>query len=336
MNRRAFCMAGMAGAAGCRRGPRLNVYNWSSYLAPDTLPRFEAETGVRVRYGVYESNEEMLAKVMTGNSGWDVVFPSNYLIGPMRENRLLARLDPRRLPHLANLEGRFRSPAWDPDLEWSVPYMWGATGIAYNRRLSAPPARWAAMWDPALKGRMTMLDDPAEVLGAALKKIGCSLNSKDAHELRRAQSEAVRQKHLLRAYLNAEVRDQLVAGDVLAAQLWATTAQQAIDASAGLGFAYPAEGFAVYVDNAVILAESRRYELAHRFIDYLLRPEVAAGIARYSRTATANGAARVLLRDRSLVLYPDEETLARGELFEPMSARVQRLRDRIWTEIKSA
>lgn len=109
MNRRAFCL-GLLSAAACRRAPRLNVYNWSAYVAPETIPNFEAEFGVRARYGVYESNEEMLAKVMTGNSGWDVVFPSNYLIRSMREDSLLARIDRDALRNLGNLEERFQSP----------------------------------------------------------------------------------------------------------------------------------------------------------------------------------------------------------------------------------
>ena len=340
MNRRGFLL-GAAALAGCARDrrPRLNVFNWSSYVAPETIPRFEAEYGVRVRYTIYESNEELLARIISGNSGWDVVFPTNYYIRPLREFGLLAPLRHNWLPHLAKLEPRFQAPEWDPQLQWCVPYMWGATGIVYNRTLSPPPAAWADLWSERLRGRLTMLDDPAEVLGACLKKLGCSLNSTDPGELARAQREAVAQKRLLRAYLNAEVRDQLVAGDVLAAQLWATTAQQAIDASDKLAFAYPAEGFPLYADNAVILRESRRQELAHRFIDYLLRPEVAAEAVEATKTATANAGARALLPESlraNPTLFPPPEVLARGEWFRPLPASAQRLRDRLWTEIKAA
>jgi spermidine/putrescine transport system substrate-binding protein len=177
------------------------------------------------------------------------------------------------------------------------------------------------------------------VLGAALKKLGFSLNSTNPDELRQAQREALAQKHLLRAYLNAEVRDQMVAGDVEASQLWATTAQQAIDGSDSLRFVYPSEGFALYADNAVILRESRRQDLAHEFIDYLLRPEVAAAVVVETRTATVNAAARDLLPAAvrtNPTLYPLSSTLARGEWFETMPAPIQRLRDRLWTEIKAA
>ncbi len=339
MNRRLFLM-GLAGLAGCSRGrPRLNVYNWSNYVAPDTVANFEAEFGVRVRYSTYESNEEMLAKVLGANSGWDVVFPTHNRIMPMRLYKLLAPLDHRRLPNLQNLEPRFQNPPWDPRLEYCVPYMWGATGIAYNRSVTPPPAAWADLWDQRLKGRLSMLDDPEEVFGACLLKLGLSYNATEDASLRRAEREAIAQKPLLRAYLNAEFRDQLVAGDLLVAHSWATTAQQAIDAAPQLAFAYPAEGFPLYADNAVVLRESGRAELAHAFINYLLRAPVAAAIVQTSRTATANGAAQALLPEalrRNTTLFPTAETMARGQWIATMPAATQQLRDRLWTEIKSA
>lgn len=339
--RKTLFFLGLTGAAGCSRGNRLrlNVFNWSNYVGENTLPAFEAETGIRVRYAVYESNEEMLARVMTGNSGWDLVFPSNYFIGPMREMELLAPLDHARLGQLGNLDPIFQKPEWDPGLRWSMPYMWGSSGILYNTRSGPSPQTWAELWTPRFQGRMTMLDDPAEVFGAALKKLGRSLNSSSDTDLRSALQEALRQKPLLRAYLNAEVRDQIVAGDIAACQTWATTAQQAIDAAPHLRYVYPLEGYALYADCAALLRESRRADLAHQFLDYLLRAEVAAGIVSYSRTATANAVARTRIPGAisSLkTLYPDAETMARGEWFAPLAAQAQRLRDRLWTELKSA
>lgn len=332
---------GMAGAAACSRAlPRLNIYNWSDYVAPDTIPAFEREFGVRVRYGVYESIPEMLAKVMTGNSGWDVVFPSAEYIQPMRDLGLLETLIHDRLPDLDALDPVFQRPPWDPGLLWSVPYMHGTTGIVYRKGIEPEPRAWADLWDPRLRGKITMLDDPPEVLGTSLKKLGYSINSGDPVQLRRAAQEAIAQKGLLRAYLNAEVRDQLVAGDVAAAQAWAVTAGQAIAAAPDkLGFAFPREGFPRYADNIAILRESRRIELAHHFLNYLMRPSVGAAIVQATQTATANAAARRLLpRDvrENPVLYPPPEILARGEWFEPQSSAAQKLRDRLWTEIKSS
>jgi spermidine/putrescine transport system substrate-binding protein len=184
-----------------------------------------------------------------------------------------------------------------------------------------------------------MLDDPAEVFGACLKRLHTSVNSTDPEQLKKAKELAVAEKPFVRAYINAEVRDQLIAGDVLAAQSWSVTAQQAIEQASHLRFSYPQEGFALYCDNAAILEESKRKALAHQFLDFLLRPQVAAAIATEMRTATANGAARALLSqaDRSnITLYPSDEILARGEWFREMPTTAQRLRDRLWTEVKSA
>jgi spermidine/putrescine transport system substrate-binding protein len=339
MRRRTFLMS-VAGAAGCGgRRFRLNVLNWSVYIPPEVLRRFERETGIQLRYNVYESNEEMLARVMSGNSGWDVVFPTHYYIQPMREMRLVARLDTTRLKNLGNLDASFRRPLWDPNLEWCVPYMWGATGILYNSRLAPAPKAWGDLWQNRYQGRLTMLDDAVEVFGAALKTLGRPWNGQNEKDLRAAKEQALRQKPLLRAYLNAEVRDQVVSGDVAAAQLWATTAQQAIDAAPHLQFAYPEEGFGLYADNTAILRESRRAELALRFIDFLLRADVSASIVRGCRTATANGAARALLGSEIQALptlYPAPRTLERGEWTATPTVSVQRLRDRLWTELKSA
>jgi spermidine/putrescine transport system substrate-binding protein len=158
--------------------------------------------------------------------------------------------------------------------------------------------------------------------------------------LRRAALVSFSHKRLVRAYLNAEVRDQLIAGDVAAAQAWAVTAGQAIAAAPDrLAYAFPSEGFARYADTVAILRESRRPELAHRFIDFLLRPEVAASIVQATQTATANGGALRLLPAavrENPVLYPAPEILERGEWFEPQTAASQKLRDRLWTEIKSS
>ena len=183
-----------------------------------------------------------------------------------------------------------------------------------------------------------MLDDPLEVFAACLKKIGDSLNTGDAEQLRAAEQQALAQKKLLRAYLNAEVRDQLIAGDVAAAQAWAVTAGQAIAAAPDrLAYALPVEGFARYADTAAILRESSRTELAHAFINYLLRPEVAAKIVQATQTATANAEILRLLPSvrENRVLYPPAEVLARAEWFEPQTVASQKLRDRLWTEIKS-
>ena len=341
MRRRTFLM-GISGAlAGCTSGrmPRLNVYNWDNYVAASTIANFEGRFGVRVRYGTYASAEEMLAKVISGNSGWDIVFPSNSFVQPMRELALLQRLDRARLPNLGNLATQFCAPEWDLRLMWCVPYMHSATGILYSTKLASAPASWADLWSDRYSRRLTMLDDPAEVFAAALKKVGHSINATDEAALRHARDQSVAQKPFLRAYLNEEVRDQVVSGDVLVAQMWAQVAQVAIDNAASLAFAYPKEGFPLYADNMCILRESKHVDAAYKFLNYLLEPEVAASIASEITGGTTNEAARSLLPERlrsNPVLYPPPEIAARGEWFKALPPQAQRLRDRFWTEIKAS
>ncbi|MBY0505904.1 MAG: spermidine/putrescine ABC transporter substrate-binding protein [Bryobacteraceae bacterium] len=341
MHRRTFFFGGLAGLAGCRRSsqPRLNVYNWSNYIGPNTVAEFERQTGIRVRYGIFESSDELLAKALTGNCGWDVVFPTNHHVAPLRDYNLLAPLDHSRLPNLQNLASDFRAPEWDPQLQHSVPYMSTSAGIVYDRRQLGTLSRWADLWEAKVEGRMTMLDAQDDVLGACLVKLGHSWNSTAESELRAAQREAIRQKPLLRAYLNAEVRDQVVAGDVLAAQMWTTTMLPVMASAPQLDFVYPAEGFVRYAESAVVLRESPRQEAAHRFINFLLQPEIAAACVAAEKTGPVLAGVRELLpselRDHPL-LFPAPQDLARGVWLRTMPPSAQRLRDRLWTEIKSA
>src|SRR3954452_6850353 len=341
MNRRVFLFGLSSALTSCTSGrkPRLNVYSWDNYVARATIPDFEKRYGCQVRYGVYASAEEMLAKVLSGNSGWDVVFPSNSFVQPLRDLDLLLPLDARKLRNPGNLDARFQSPEWDPGLAWSIPYMHSATGIIYSNAVKRAPESWADLWDDSYSRRLTMLDDPAEVFAACLKDLGFSINSGNEGELRMARDLAVKQKPILRAYLNEEVRDQVVAGDVLVAQMWAQVAQLAISSNPRLSFAFPREGFALYADNISILRESKLQELAYEFLDYLLEARTAASIASEVHGATANAAARALLREgerKNPILYPSPDILDRGEWFRSLSVRAQRLRDRYWTEIKSA
>jgi spermidine/putrescine transport system substrate-binding protein len=341
MNRRIFLFGLSSALVSCTSGrkPRLNVYNWDNYIARTTIPEFESRYRCEVRYGVYASAEEMLAKVLSGNSGWDVVFPSNSFVQPMRDLDLLLPLEARKLRNLENLEPRFQSPEWDPGLTWCIPYMHSATGIIYSDSVRRKPDSWADLWTDSYSRRLTMLDDPAEVFAACLKRLGFSINSGDESELQKARDLAMRQKPLLRAYLNEEVRDQVVAGDVLVAQMWAQVAQVAISSNPGLSFSFPREGFALYADNMSILRESKHQDLAYQFLDYLLEPHTAATIASEVHAATANAGARALLPETERanpVLYPSVEILRRGEWFRALPVKAQRLRDRYWTEIKSA
>jgi spermidine/putrescine transport system substrate-binding protein len=339
MTRRTFFLS-LSGLAGCTSGkrPRLNVINYSDYIGPTTIADFEKEFNVEVRYSsVIEGSEEVIAKTISGNSGWDVVFPENRLVEPMRSMGLLQPLDHKLLPNISQLSERFRKPVWDPNLEWNLPYLWSCCGILHQGHLNI--RGWNDFFNDKLRARTTMLDEPSEVFAVCLKLLGYSINSDSEAELRKAQRLALDHKRFLRAYLNTEVRDQVAAGDVLACQLWAGSAQLTIDEAPALKFTHPSEGFSLYCDCVAILAESRRRELAHQFINYLYRPAVAASITQASRASTPARDAAELLPEASRqlsTLFPSEEILARGEWFRTASGPTQRLRDRLWTEIKAA
>ncbi len=278
---------------------------------------------------------------MSGNSGWDVVFPSAEFIQPMREMGLLQPLDHALLPNLDSLDAAFQHPPWDPELRWNVPYMHGTTGIVYQLGIAPEPKAWADLWDTRLSGKITMLDDPPEVFAACLKKIGDSLNSGAAGELRNAEREAIAQKRLLRAYLNAEVRDQVVAGDVAAAQAWAVTAGQAMAGGAGEAGIRAAGGRICAIrghdrDSAGEPARgagARVHQLfaaAAKWPRRSWRRRRRLPRMRRRRSCCRRLCARIRYCIRRRRFWRAANGLSRSP------RRAQKLRDRLWTEIKSA
>ena len=345
MNRRHFLFGTLAatGLTACSsdRRPRLNIFNWSAYIAPDTVPKFEAEFGVRVRYGIYESNEEMLARVMGGNSGWDIVFPTDYIVKPLLANGLVAPIHREVLPNLSQLEPRFQRPDWDPNLNWSVPYMVTAAGIAYNRKLlNPPPKAWADMWDPRLKGRMTMLDDPFDTMGACLKKLGFSVNTADpaaarsrsrrghqpeAAAARLSERRSPRPVGFGRCAGRAHVEHHRAASHGFVARRRLRLSGRRLRRVSGcLGdpAREQAPGAGAPVHQFPAAPRHRRRQRAHRahHHDQCRRPQ--------------NLAARISATIRRSIPAPD--IVARGEWAITLDPATQRLRDRLWTEIKAA
>ncbi|HWX24867.1 MAG TPA: extracellular solute-binding protein, partial [Vicinamibacteria bacterium] len=198
----------------------LNLYIWSNYIAPETVRKFEKRYGVHVNVDLYDTNEALLAKVQAGNASYDLLCPSNYPIEILLHQNLLRPLDRSALPHLANLDPRFLDREYDRGNRYSVPYFWGTCGIGFNRRRVGPVDSWAALWDRRFAGRILMLDDPRETLGAALKWRGKSLNSQDPEALGMAARLLLEQKPLVKTYDSANYHDVLLSGDVWLAQGW--------------------------------------------------------------------------------------------------------------------
>jgi len=316
----------------------LNLYIWSSYIAPETLRKFEERHGVRVNVDLYDSNEALLAKVQAGNVAYDVLCPSNYPIQILLGQGLLRPLDHSALPHLENLDPRFLDRGYDPGNRYSVPYLWGTCGIGYRRSRTGDVDSWAVLWDPRFQGRILMVDDARETLGAALKRRGFSLNSTDPDELRLAQRLLLEQKPLVKTYDSANYENVLQAGDVWLAQGWNGQFAKLMEQDPDVGYAIPAEGTSLFIDSLVIPLSAPDPELAHAFIDFTLEPEIAAEICRTMGYSTPNRAALPLLPRHvreNPAIFPPDEAIARTELIEDVGDATV-LYDRLWTEVKTA
>jgi spermidine/putrescine-binding protein len=311
---------------------RLAIYNWSDYVAEDTISGFEEEYGIEVTYDTYESNEEMLAKLQAGAAGYDVVFPTGYIVEAMIAGGLLAPIRRELLTNWDNLSPIFLDPPFDPGNAHTVPYLWGMTGVAWRTdRAEAVPDSWATFQDSRWDGKMTLLDDSRDVIAAFLKLNGFSLNSILLAELEAAKLDAIEAGRHIRAFVSAPVKGQLIAGDVWIAQLWDGDTRQAAAEEPAIAFALPREGSAIYADAMVIPKSAPHKRAAHAFMDYVLRPEIGAAISDATGYGTANAAAK----PRNPKPYPSTEELARLEFARDLGEGT-RLWDRIWTEIKSA
>ena len=312
----------------------LHIYNWSDYIAEDTVPNFEKEFGVKVTYDTYESNEEMIAKLQAGASGYDIIVPTGYVIPVLIATDLIAPVDKKYLTNWGNVSPIFQNLPTDPGNAHTVPWQWGTSGIAYRSdKVSTPVESWAVFSDRRLSGKMTMMDDEREVIGAMLRYRGHSLNSVDPQQLAQAKADAIAAKRQLKAYISAPVKGQLIAGDVWVAQLWNGDTVQARAEQPKIAYTIPKEGCTIWNDSMCVPTSSRNRRAAHEWMNYVLRPEVGAAISRATGYGSPNVAAARLLDNP--IPYPTEEELRRLE-FPLDLGKDTATWDQIWTEIKSA
>ncbi len=329
-----FLLARPAGPA-----PReLNLYTWSNYIYPETLRKFEARHGARVNVDLFDSVEGMLAKVQAGNAGYDVIVPTNYAVEILLRQGLLRPLDRSALPHLVNTDPRFLDMDFDPGNTHSIPYLWGTCGIAYRKSRVGSVDSWSALWDPRYKGRILMVDDARETLGAALKWRGHSLNTSDPTALQAAARLLIEQRPLVRAYDSANYDDKLLAGDVWLAQGWSGQFAKAMAKDADLEYVLPKEGASFSVDNLAIPVSAPHPELAHAFLDFTMEAEIAAEICRTTYYSSPNRAGLAFLPEemrKNPAIFPPDELRARAELIRELGDTTV-LYDRLWTEVKTS
>lgn len=324
---------------GCRTDkPTLYVYNWGDYIDETILGEFEKETGIKIVYDTFATNEDMYVKIKSGGSQYDIIFPSDYMLTRMREEGMLEKIDLSKIPNAKNIESRFMGHEYDPNNEYSIPYMWGTMGILYNTTMVDEKVdSWDILWDPKYSKEILMLDSQRDSIGAALLKLGYSLNTLDPKELAAAGELLKQQKPLVLAYVVDEGKDKMVAGEAALALVWSGEYTVAREENEDIAYAIPKEGTNIWFDTIAIPKGAKNKEGALQFMDFLNRPDIAFRNAEYTGYAIPNGPAIAMLPDdvkNDPSIYPAEEDLINAEVFVNLGQTLKEY-DRIWTEVKA-
>lgn len=325
---------------GCqRKTPELKIYTWADYFKPELLQRFEKEHGCRIIIDTFESNESMYAKIKAGATGYDLLTPSSYFVKILSDQGYLQPLDRSQLPNLKHVDVDYLKIAMDPQMRYSVPYMLTNTGIAYQKaKVKDFSPSWKMFNRAELKGRMTMLNDMRETIGAALKSLGYSLNTRDDRELAAARDVVIAWKHNLAKFEAEQYKSGLASGEFLLVHGYSGDLLQVQKENPGIDFVIPVEGTSIACDDLVILKGSRQSRLAHAFINFIHDPEVAAENTNFISYVCPNQTSYskvdpVLRNNPAVFLAP--EVKARCEVIEDLGADTAKY-TRIWDQIKAA
>ncbi len=315
----------------------LYYFTWSDYVDQELLDGFESQAGIKVVVDTFSSNEELLAKVQSGATGYDVIVPSDFMVSIMARQGLLAKFDHTRLSNYQFIEPFLTHLPFDPQEEYSVPYLWGTVGVGYDSAVvKETPTSWNILWDARYKGRISMLNDQREVFGMALRSLGYSLNSQDPLRIEQAKQKLMAQKPLVKTYTSESFDHLLVSGDIVLAHAWGGPIARAMQERPSIKYVVPQEGGTIWTDCLAVLATSSRKAEALEFINYLIDTGVAQATSERLLFASANR----LVKDRvansvrnNLAVYPTEEVIARMEWMVD-AGEAMRYYDRAWTELK--
>lgn len=343
----AIALAGILSLTGCGQketnsNGEVYVYNWGEYIDPDVIDIFEEETGIKVVYDEFETNEDMYPKIETGAVSYDVVCPSDYMIQRMIEEDLLAEINYDNIPNIKNLDPTYLKSAtqYDPNNKFSVPYCWGTVGILYNKTMVDQPIdSWGAIFDPKYKDNILMMNSVRDAFGVTLKYLGYSLNSTDEAELEEAKNLLIEQSSLVQAYVVDQVRDKMIGGEAALGIIYSGEAIYTQRENPDLEYVVPKEGSNVWIDGWVIPKNSKNKENAEAFINFLCREDIALKNFEYITYSTPNAAARDLIEDEDIknskVAFPDAATLDNCETFTFLGTDVDALYNEKWREVKS-
>ncbi len=318
----------------------VNVYNWGEYIDEEVLEQFEDETGIKVNYTTYSDNESMYSTLKNGAAQYDVIIPSDYMISRLISEDGLEKLNFDNIPNYANIDDAYKNMEYDPQNEYSVPYMWGVVGVVYNKTmLDYTPTSWDVLWDENLSGQILMFDNSRDALAIALEKLGYSLNTTDEGELKEAQELLVQQKPLVQAYVMDQIFDKMEAGEAAVGPYYAGDAVTMMEENPDLDFFFPEEGSNYYVDAMCIPKGAANKDNAEAFINFMCDPEIMAANAEYIHYSTPSSAAKELLEEEfknSPISYPGEDVLKRTEVFVNLPQQTLDLYDSMWIDLKAS
>ena len=329
----------------------INVYNWGEYIANgddgcmDINKEFEELTGITVNYTLFDTNESMYAKIKSGSSSYDVIFPSDYMVSRMIQEDMLSKLDYSLIPNFEYIDERFVNPEYDPQNEYSVPNTWGTVGLIFNNdKLGFDPTSWDILWDELYSGEILMFSNSRDAFGLTLMRLGYDINSQEKLELDHAAAELKAQKPFVQAYVMDQIFDKMQGNEAALAPYYAGDAVNMMAENESLRFVIPEEGSNWFADAACIPAPSdsfdeERYLAAHMYINFLNEPNVAAENIEYIQYSTPNTAALALLDEETQnnpIIYPDDELLDSCQAYVNLSTETNMYMDTLWTDLMSA
>ena len=317
----------------------INVYNWGDYIDREVLELFEEEYDIEVKYDTFATNEDLYVKIKQASNSYDVIIPSDYMIERMIREDLLTTIDMDSITNYDKIDEVFKNLGYDPNNEYSVPYMWGTFGIIYNTTMVDEEVNsWDILWDEKYEGQILMLDSQRDTIAVALKKLGYSMNTRSLEELEEAKEALIQQKPLVYAYLGDNIKSAMINEEGAIALVWAGDAVVMMDENPNLQYVIPDEGTNLFFDAMVIPKSTSNKEGAQKFIDFMSRPAISAKNADYIGYSVPISEAVELLDEdvrNNEVAYPSEDVIRNTEIFKDIHDIIEEY-DRIWTEVTSS
>jgi spermidine/putrescine transport system substrate-binding protein len=329
----------MNAAQGFTSGNTLTIFNWGDYMDATLVKQFEDETGVKVIYETFDSNEAMMTKIEQGGTTYDIAVPSEYMIDKMRQENLLIPLDHSKLPNLKNIDERFMDLPFDPDNKFSVPYFWGTVGIVYNSTMldGIEIDSWNDLWNPKLKNEIFLIDGAREVIGMGLNSLGYSLNDINKEHLREAKEKLDSLTPNVKAIVGDEARTLLENREAAIGLVWSGVASEIMYENEELEYVVPKEGSNLWFDNMVIPKTAKNVEAAHQFINFILDAKIAAQNTEYVSYSTPNKEAlkhmpEEMVNDQRF--YPPAELTEKLEVYENLGKKNLAYYNELFLEFK--